>query len=330
MLDKQVIISVKTIIVTAFLVLCGYVIYKLAPIFGLLFISIFLVVAMEPMVRSISGITLMNKPLSRGFSVVVSYLILILVLILIVTLGLPPVIGEVQNLMSSLSKLPETINLGSEIKITLVDLLPSYSKISGSLLTATYSIFANVASIFSVLVLSAYISLDWTHLRTRFVHLFPERTSEDVAFIISKIEDNIGNWVKGQLVLMLVIGSMSFVALKSLGISSALALALIAGLLEIIPMLGPTISAILATVVGFSQDPLKGMIILALFILIQQIENNFLVPRVMQKVSGFSPIIIIFALLIGSRFFGVMGAILAVPTLMMGSIIVRRLLRYPS
>jgi predicted PurR-regulated permease PerM len=164
----------------------------------------------------------------------------------------------------------------------------------------------------------------------RFANLFPENTSEDVSFIMNKIEDNIGNWVKGQLVLMLAIGSMSFVALKSLGISSALALALIAGLLEIIPMLGPTISAILATVVGFSEDPLKGVIVLALFILIQQIENNFLVPRVMQKVSGFSPVVIIFALLIGSRFFGVMGAVLAVPSVMMVSIVVKRLLRYPS
>lgn len=330
MLDKQVIISIKTIIVAVFMALCGYVIYKLAPIFGLLFVSLFLTISMEPLVRSFSKITLMNKPLSRGFSVVISYLLLIFVLVLIVTTGLPPVLSQAQGLLLSFSKLPQTINLGGSIDISLVDFVPSYSEISGDLLSITYSIFSNLAAIVSVLVLAAYISLDWIRFRSRFINVLPERMSEDASYVLDSIEENVGNWVKGQLVLMLVIGGMSFVALKALGIPSALALAMIAGLLEIIPMLGPTISAILATVVGFSLDPLKGVLVLAAFIFIQQVENNFLVPRVMQKVSGFSPVVIIFSLLIGSRLFGIVGAVLAVPTVMVGSIVLKRLLGYPS
>lgn len=330
MSDKQFVISFKTIFTTFLVVLGAYVFYKLAPIIGILIVSLFLVISMEPAVKFFGKLNLMNKPLSRGFSVILAYLLLVMALILILTLGIPSVLFQAQNLLLGLSRLPQTLTLSEGIEVPLMDFLPSYSQISGGLLSTTYSIFSNLAAIVSVLVISAYISLDWPNIKVRFLSLLPKSAAEDALYIIGTVENNIGHWVKGQLTLMLAVGGMSFVALEALGIGSALALALIAGLLEIVPMLGPAITAIIITIVGFSYDPLKGIIALGLFVLIQQIENNFLTPRIMGKVSGLRPIVVIFAILVGGRFFGVAGALLAVPAVMISIIVIKRILKFPS
>jgi len=141
-----------------------------------------------------------------------------------------------------------------------------------------------------------------------------------------EVERNVGQWLKGQLLLMLVVGLASFIGLLLLDIRYPLALAMVAGLLEIVPMIGPVLSAVVAAIIGFSETPVKGVGVIALFLIIQQLENNLLVPKIMQKVSGFSPLIILLALLIGSEFFGVVGAIVAVPTTMIISIILKRVL----
>ena len=120
-------------------------------------------------------------------------------------------------------------------------------------------------------------------------------------------------------------GCVCFLGLFILGIDYPLALGLIAGLLEFVPMIGPIISAVLAGVVGFSMSPIKGLGVIVLFTIIQQLENNLLVPKVMQRVSGFSPIAILLAILIGAEFFGVIGTVLAVPVMMITFLLIKRL-----
>ena len=164
-------------------------------------------------------------------------------------------------------------------------------------------------------MISIYMSLDWENLKRRFISLFPNKFKLEVLRIIEEIETNVGHWVKGQLVLMLVIGSLSFVGLAILQVPYPLALGLIAGVLEIVPIL---------------DTPLKSLAVIALFIGIQQLENNLLVPKIMQKVSGFSPLVILVALLIGSNFFGIVGAIIAVPVTMIAAIVIKSILKHTN
>ena len=95
-------------------------------------------------------------------------------------------------------------------------------------------------------------------------------------------------------------------------------------------MLGPVFSAILAGVIAFADSPIKALGVVVLFTLIQQLENNLLVPKVMQRVSRFSPLVILLALLVGGHFFGIVGAIIAVPITMILSILLKRMLQYSS
>ena len=112
---------------------------------------------------------------------------------------------------------------------------------------------------------------------------------------------------------MLLIGLANYIGLLILGVPFALPLAIIAGLLEIVPNIGPIIAAFPAVIVGFGVSPLTGFAVAALAFLIQQIENYVLVPKIMEKQAGLSPIITLLALVIGLKVAGIVGAILSIP-----------------
>ena len=325
-MDKQVVISFKTILLTFAVILAGYVIYRLGSVIGIFAIATLLVIVMESVINYFMRLTVFNKPLKRGVAVLVSYGLLLLVMIVIGTVGLPPVIAQFQKMIDGISQIAQELNLGDDFSLQLKDFLPEAANVSSELLSVTISVFSNATTIFSIFVIAIYMSLDWKNLKKRFFTLFPERLEDEVEDTFLEVERNVGQWLKGQLLLMLIVGVASFIGLLLLDIRYPLALAMVAGLLEIVPMIGPVISATVAAIIGFSDTPIKGVGVIALFIIIQQLENNFLVPKIMQKVSGFSPLIILLALLIGSEFFGVVGAIVAVPTTMIISIILKRVL----
>ena len=112
---------------------------------------------------------------------------------------------------------------------------------------------------------------------------------------------------------MTFVGTLSYFGFLVLGLDFALPLALLAGLLEIVPNIGPTIAAVPAVLVGFFISPLVGLATIAWCFLVQQIENNFLVPRIMSQQVGVNPVITLLSLAIGARMAGVVGAIVAIP-----------------
>jgi len=120
---------------------------------------------------------------------------------------------------------------------------------------------------------------------------------------------------------MIIIGLLTFIGLTLLGIDYALPLAIFAGFLEIIPSFGPFISAIPAVLVGLLISPLMALAVIALYFLIQQVENNFIVPQLMAKECGLNPLVTIIALIVGFKLGGVIGAILAVPVVLLIEII---------
>ena len=123
---------------------------------------------------------------------------------------------------------------------------------------------------------------------------------------------------------MLVIGVASFIGLSILGVRYSVGLGLLSGIFEAIPNVGPVLSAIVAGLIGFTDSPIKGIGVVSLFVIIQQLENNLLVPKIMGKVSGFRPLVILLALLVGANFFGIIGAVCAVPVTMIASTILKK------
>jgi predicted PurR-regulated permease PerM len=119
--------------------------------------------------------------------------------------------------------------------------------------------------------------------------------------------------VRGELTLMTIIGVLTYIGLSLLGIPYALPLAILAGFLEIIPGIGPILSAIPGILLGLTISPVMAIAAAALYFLIQQIENTVIVPKVMQKATGINPLVTMISLAVGFKMAGVLGAILAVP-----------------
>lgn len=327
-MDKHVLITIKVVSTILVFGLSIYVLIKLAPIFATLLIALFLALAIEPLVEYFQELTFMNKPLSRGLAVGISYSLFLLLLAFVITVGLPPIWSQAQKLLSNLNLIVTDVPFLENYGLSTSSFIPSVSTLSNKVLNRTVSIFSNIAAIGSTVVLSLYISLDWENIKKRILNLFSGKIKNILKSTLEEIENNIGHWVKGQLVLMLIVGLMSFFGILILGIDYPLALGLIAGTLEIIPIIGPLISLLLAAVVGFSASYFKGFMAVGLFLLIQQLENSLLVPKIMEKVSGLSPLIVLIVVLIGGRFFGAIGVILAVPITMSLVVIIKKILLF--
>ena len=328
-MDRHIIISLKTIFLTLLLLVGFYVVYRLGTIFGILALAFLIVLSIEPLVRSFSSITVFNKTLAmpRSLAVLLAYLLLTLVLVLVFVVGIPPVVSEVQTMVASLTVMAHDFSLYYNANISLADFIPQATALPSKFLTITVSLFSNITSVLSLFIFAIYLSLDWLNIKEKFIGLFHKKTADDLEETINEVEATVGSWVKGELILVITIAMFIFIGLLLLDVKYALALALIAGILEIVPFIGPVISGSLACIIAFADAPIKVVGVIALYVIVHTLENNLVVPKVMEKVSGFSPVIILLAMLIGGEFFGVFGAIVSVPMTMVLAIILQKVLR---
>nr|WP_290666951.1 AI-2E family transporter [Ardenticatena sp.] len=180
-----------------------------------------------------------------------------------------------------------------------------------------------VLSTFVVFILSIYLLVDGPHWRHRLLSIVPETTRDDLDMLLDETARVWRAYFRGQLILSTVIGVMTFAGLVALGIPGAPLLALIAGLLEILPNIGPILAVIPAAFVALVQGSLYldlpgwqvMLLVLGLYTLIQQLENNLLVPRIHHETVDLPPVVVFLAVLVGATQGGVLGAILAVPLL---------------
>jgi len=325
-MDKQIVISLKTILFSLLMALAVYIVYRLGPVIGILILSTLIVISMERPIKYFMKLVLFNKKIGRGMAVFLSYSIFIIAILTALVFIVPPLFAEFQKFIVNLPSILEGIKIPEEIKTTFFGKDPVVPQVSAGVLNVTVSVFSNMFSFLSIFVISIYMSLDWVNIKRTFASIFPKKYEEIVEDTINEIEKNVGTWVKGQALLMLVIGISSFIGLSILGIKYAVGIGILSGIFEAVPSIGPFLTAVIAGIIGFSESPVKGIGIVALFIVIQQLENNLLVPKVMGKVSGFRPLVVLLALLVGAEFFGLIGAVCAVPISMIISTIVKRFL----
>lgn len=316
MQDKNIEISTRSIVfgvVFTFAFILGLaLLWSIRDVIIYVFIALILALAFEPFVD-----WLVKKKLSRTVSalfVIVSFFVVIGGL---GSVAIVPFILDIEGLITSFplyvdSALKATglSQYGEQMTQTFLSQL---SQTSGTVLNATLGVFSGAISLMVAMIFTIYIMLDFHNLRIRFINLFPEDQKEDVTKILKGVETKLGDWLRGQFLLMLIIGIATYIGLIIIDVPYALALAVIAGLFEVVPVIGPLLGTIPAVIVGFGVSPLTGVAVLVLYLILQQIENNIIVPKVMQKAVGFNPIVTIMALMIGSKLLGIVGALIAVP-----------------
>ncbi len=301
-MPRKIEISYKTIVFAVGFVLSLWLIWQVKNILLTVFVSLILMAALNPLVD------LFEKwRLSRGLAILIAYIILWLFIGLGLAGIIPPLIDQTRHLII---RLPVALShvefFNSNQQAITRELLSQIGALPENLLRFTFSIFGNVLALFTTLVITYYLLLERKNLIDKYLNAKISKTILD-------IEKRLGSWVRGELFLMFAVGTLTYVGLLFLGIDIALPLAILAGILEIVPNIGPVISAVPAVLIALTLSPVTALATASLYFLVQIVENNFLVPRIMQAAVGVNPLISILGLMTGFQLAGPAGAVLAIP-----------------
>lgn len=197
----------------------------------------------------------------------------------------------------------------------------------GAATGVAFRVFGGVVSAVTVLILSIYMLLEGPIIKEGFLRLFPREHRRRVDTVLQHVGAKFGGWLRGQLLLGFIIGVAAGLGTWILGLPYPFLLGLGAGVTELIPMVGPVLGAIPAVFVALFGPTWRLLAVIVLFTVIQQVENNLLVPRVMKQTVGLSPLLTLVAIMVGARLMGILGALLAVPIAAALQVIVGEIVR---
>ena len=300
------------VIFALFLVTGGWLLLQSRGILASVFIAYIINTALLPIVH-----ILKKRGLPHFLAAFLPFIAMILILVLIIFPLFPFIVEQVKSLIFGLPDyLGESATLlGFEIDVARVQEIfaNEFSSLGRNAFSVTSRVFGGLFSLLTVLVVSFYLVLYHDKFKDNIAQLFHRNERERVITTLDKIDDTLGAWLRGQVVLSLVIGLITWIALTILGLPYALPLAILAGLLEIVPTLGPILAAIPAIIVALTVAPATALIVTAIYVVIQLLENNILVPKIMQRAVGLNPVVVIVAVMIGANLMGVIGALLSIP-----------------
>ncbi len=286
--------------------------YVIRDVIWLFLIAIIITAALNPVIKSVQKFLRAQ----RGFSVVYVYVLFFMALASLIAFIGPLLAEQFEQLGRELPQFIEQFtsdNMTIPQNISFGDVSQKFVQLMNNPFSTTVGFLTTVISIVAVISMSFYMSLEEDGLKKSLLVITPKKHVEYISSLINRIQENFGRWMVGQVITMVFVGVLYYIALTLLGISYAPVLAIIGGLLEIIPYFGPIIASIPAILFGIMVDPMIGAMAAVAYFVINMIENHFLIPKIMNKAVGLNPVLIILALLIGGKIAGVVGIFLAVP-----------------
>lgn len=192
------------------------------------------------------------------------------------------------------------------------------SSFSGGVLSFTSDFFGGVFSVVIIVVVSFYLAAREQGIEDFIRLVVPLRYEPYVMDLWTRSQRKMGQWLRGQLLLGALVGALIYLGLTLLQIKYALVFAFITAILELVPIVGPILAAVPAVMIAFLQSPFLALMVIILYLVVQQLESHLIVPLVMRSTIGISPIVVIVALLVGAKLAGIMGLLLAVPIAAVG------------
>lgn len=314
-----------------------YILWQIRQVLLLLFAAILLAIAINQLVH-----ILQLARVKRGLAIAISVCLLLLLGLGFVAIVVPPLVGQLQELTDLIPQGLERLRTWSKGLEAIIapDLLQDIRslktltqnfqavapKLFGNFFTIFSSSLAGALNLFLVFILSLMLLAEPSLYRQGLLYLFPSRYRRRIDEVLTLCETSLIGWVKATLFNMLVIGIVSGIGLWILQVPLPLTNAFIAGLLEFIPNVGPTLSIIPPVLLALLDAPWKAGAVIILYLLIQQFEGNLLVPIVMQKAVAIAPAVTLLAVIVFSIFFGFLGLLLAVPLAIVIQTLIRELL----
>ena len=339
---SQVVVA-TTFVVCVFLTF--WLLYRLRALIFLLFVAIVIGIAIRPLVE-----WLQRRGIARNTGIIIIYILIAAVLLGFLALTFPVIADQAtqlsQNLPHYYSEIRAALvnsgnrllqNIGLRIPSELTLFLSRVPAADGELLTqvAQTVFFANlvvkgILSILAVFLLAYYWTQESSVIIRTLLRLAPLNRRHDIQQFFYLAEAKIGGYIRGQAILCLLVGAAALILYTLIGLPYTLVLALIAGVMEMVPIVGPALGAVPALLAALSTDPDKVIWVLIATGLIQMMENVLLVPRVMKNSMGVNPIIILLSLVAFSSVFGFAGALLALPLAAIIQLILDRILNPPE
>ncbi|MGC9348169.1 MAG: AI-2E family transporter [Anaerolineae bacterium] len=309
-------------------------------VLGLYFVGIILAYILGPLVDGVqSGIEWLAERIHFGFlrrgarslSIVIISLLLIAAIVGFVYLVIPIVAREAEALWGARESIWERVSNLANRLIQEYELLPQRVRqqiddalqnltaivtqalqqaVQGTVTAISYT--TSVVLAITIVPFWTYFLLrDFSQIRNSVYRSLPSAIRADVRSILTMFDHSVGAWIRGQLLLMIIIGIVQTIVLTILGIDYALLLGVVAGLLEVVPNIGPTLAAIPAILVALTRSPGLALITAIAANLIQNLENSFVVPRVLGESVGLHPVVMMVMLVVGTEIAGLPGLILA-------------------
>lgn len=330
-------------LVLAFIVLGFWLLYRFYQVIFILFVAIVIGTVIRPVVNWLN-----RRGLSRLMGAILVYILLFALLIGFLLLLFPLIVKQgttiaaevpgyyqilrewmVNSLNQLIARLGEFLPAAlpglQPIQQTGPQVLASAELVFGYTASAIKVIFIAVA----ILLLTYHWTLDGPQNIQSFLLFVPKSHRENIYELVSAMETKVGFFIAGQSVLCLAIGIMALIIYLIVGLPNALVLALVAGTMEAVPMIGPFLGAIPAAVIALSISPIKLVWVIVGTLIIQQLENNLLIPRIMRKAVGVNPFVSLLAIFAFSSLFGIAGALMAIPIAAIIQLLLDRFVFHP-
>jgi len=314
-------------VVFSFVAFCFYLLFRFYEVVFILFIAIVIGTVIRPLANWLT-----QRGLSRMASVIVVYLAIFIFIAGFLLLLFPlifkqgaTIFGEIpgyyQSLRTWLVNSPSQLfhRLGAYLPMGLPGLfsastgdqgvMTSAEMAAGYVAVAARVIFTTIV----ILALTLYWTLDGPRIIRSLLLLIPQDRRESMNDLISAMEASVGYFIIGQGLLCLSIGAMALVAYLLIGLPNAFVLAIAAGIMEAVPMIGPALGAVPAGLVALTISPNKLIWVIIASVIIQQTENTLLVPRIVKRTVGVNPFVTLLAIFAFSSLFGIAGALMAIP-----------------
>ncbi|MBI2635259.1 MAG: AI-2E family transporter [Parcubacteria group bacterium] len=311
-------ISPKTIFLVLGIGVLAVLVYMVRDIIGILIFAIIIASALEPLL--VYG---ESKKVPRLLSLIFLYILFFVFFAAVIYIIFPLLLDQFQdfteNYPTYFGKLEEaagTITFLPGLSANIHDLLdqlteqiPSFT----SLLSYVSEIFGGIVSFVVILVISFYLALSKGALDDFLRSMMPPQFEASIHGLWIRAQKKMGRWLQAQILLSFIMALVVGIGLWILGVKYAFLAAVIVGIFEIVPFVGPIVGGAVATLLALSQSPILGIWTLVFFIAAQQLENHVLVPLLIKKLVGLNPVTVILAILIGAKLGGILGIILAVP-----------------
>lgn len=308
----------------ALLVILLWALWALRDVVAVILLSIVIASAIEPLNH-----WFMRYRVPRVIGVIIIYLSGFIIFSSIIYLMIPPMLGDVVNFFSTLPSFIESL-LGK--KSALYDIFPEIPSVLSNFIqssafsledaAATFSkgvfsagsnFFGGVVSFILLIVISFYLSVQEHGVENFLRIITPLKHEAYILDLWKRSQRKIGRWLQGQLLLGALVGVIVFLGLTILNVKYAILLAILTAIFEVIPVFGPIMAAIPAIAVAFVQGPFVSLMVLLLYVLVQQFENHLIYPLVVRKTIGVPPLLVVISLVVGAKLGGFFGIVLAVP-----------------